>query len=82
MSEGLKIDVDVVSTDEKLISILEQIIKHIKEGNVYTPEDKEMMIHKIEEYTTGISKELDHKTIQYLFTGWFVHNFCMQNQCQ
>lgn len=70
---------ELVITNERIIATLEQIIKHLKEGNTYTDEDKEMLLYRIEEYVTGDRKKLDAETLQYLFTGWFIHRNCFDN---
>jgi len=61
-------------TDEKLISNLERIIHHLKDGNTYSPEDRELLWYRTEEFVTGTRKKMDPELMKYLFTGWFIHN--------
>lgn len=68
----INLNAEPVITDEKLISNLECIIKHLKDGNTYTYEDKELLMYRTEEYVTGERKKLDPEILNYLFAGWFV----------
>lgn len=58
--------------DQKLIEIMESILKNIKEG-VYDDLDKESIRSFVTQYITGEPVKTDPEVLKYLFTGWFLH---------
>ncbi len=58
-------------SSEELIKCLSTIIQKIKDDE-YNSITKQDIYDSLEEYITGVPKELDSDTVQYLFRGWWM----------
>ena len=65
------------SVEDQIIVNMAKIIQHLKDTNRYTLEDKKALLYLTGEFITGERKEsrerIDPDILNYLFTGWFVH---------
>jgi hypothetical protein len=68
--EEISFENDHISVED-LVENLQQLIEKVKSGNLQSS-TRQDIYDSIEEYLTGKTKELDPKTLSYLFRGWFV----------
>lgn len=68
--EEISFENDHISTED-LVESLERLIEKVKSGNLQSS-TRQDIYDSIEEYLTGKSKEIDPKTLSYLFRGWYV----------